>query len=350
MNRSTIRLTPASRLVRFAMVCVCFSICATFSVRTYAALVITPTFTANFNANFGANAAAAQASWIAAANIFSTNFNDNIHVNINVDAVAGTGVFGQSSTFLNSFSYATLRAAVVADAKTADDATSVGAGGSVTVADPIAANPHTWWVSTAQAKALGLVADNLNNDGTTTFGAGNPFTFNTTNNGPIAAGTYDFRGVAAHEITEVMARLGLSGGTIGNNVNSYSLIDDFAYTAPGTKSPTKSDNGGVGQSFSINNGTTLLKVWNNAFQYGLDTRDWAPAPSPGQPNQGGDGSPDSFNQYSSSGVVNNVTNVDLRLIDVIGYDRVAVPEPSTIALGVLGLVGLVGFSRRAKLK
>ena len=339
MQRSTLRLVPAPRLVSFAMLFGCFSFCAMFSARTYAALVITPTFTANFVTNFGANAVPAENAWIAAANIYSTNFSDNIHVNITVDAVAGTGVFGQSSTFLNSVPYANLRAAVVADAKTADDALAISAGGSMTVADPIVA-AHTWWVTTAQAKALGLVADNLNNDGTTTFGAGNPFSFTE----PPAAGTYDFRGIAAHEIAEVMARLGLSGGTIGNNPNSYSLIDNFAYTAPGTKSPNKNDNGGVGQNFSIDNGTTLLKVWNNAVADGLDTRDWAP---PGA-GQGGDGSPDAFNQFSSSGVVNNVTNVDLRLMDVIGYDRVAVPEPSTIVLGVLSLVGLFGYTRRRR--
>src|SRR4051812_42726572 len=79
-----------------------------------AGLVITPTFTSNFNTNFGANALAAQNAWIAAANVFSSNFSDNIHVNIRVDAVAGTSIFGQSSTFLNSTSYANLRAKVVA--------------------------------------------------------------------------------------------------------------------------------------------------------------------------------------------------------------------------------------------
>src|SRR5262245_26239399 len=122
------------------------------------ALVITPTFTANFNANFGANAAAAQAAWISAANVFTTNFSDPIHVNVTVDAVAGTGVFGQSNLFLNSLSYATLRTRFVADATTPDDNTAIGAGGSISAADPVGAT-HTWWVARAEAKAIGLIAD-----------------------------------------------------------------------------------------------------------------------------------------------------------------------------------------------
>src|SRR5437870_8324905 len=93
-----------SRIAQMATVACAMAL----SAPAFAGMVITPTFTANFNANFGANAAAAQASWISAANVFTANFNDNIHINITVDAVAGTGVFGQSSTFLNSASYGTL--------------------------------------------------------------------------------------------------------------------------------------------------------------------------------------------------------------------------------------------------
>ena len=87
-------------------------------------LVVTPTFTDNFNTNFGANAAAAQAAWIAAAQVFTTNFADNIHINITVDAVAGTNVFGQSSTPLLSISYPNLLAKVRSDAKTQNDQTA----------------------------------------------------------------------------------------------------------------------------------------------------------------------------------------------------------------------------------
>jgi hypothetical protein len=266
-------------------------------------LVITPTFTANFNANFGANAAAAQAAWRAAASVFTSNFTDNIHVNIIVDAVAGTSVFGESNTSLLSIPYANLRALMVADATTPNDDIALGAGGSMTAADPTNGS-GTWWLTRAQAKALGLIADDQSNDGTTTFGAGNPFTFS----GAIAAGTYDFQGIVAHETSEVMGRLGLSGGSVGNTANSYSLIDNFSYTAAGHKGLV----GGPGNNFSIDNGTTLLKLWNDPTVNQLDSRDWAP------------GTNDSFNQFSDPGVVNPVSAVDLQLMDVIGYDLLPV--------------------------
>jgi hypothetical protein len=264
-------------------------------------LVITPTFTANFNTNFGANAAAAQAAWIAAAQVFTAHFADNIHVNITVDAVAGTNVFGESNTSLLSISYADLLARVIAEAKTQNDQIAIGPGGSMTAFDPTNGT-GTWWLTRSQAKALGHIPDDLSDDGTTTFGAGNPFTFS----GAIAAGTFDFRGIAAHEISEVMGRLGLSGGTVGTTANSFSLIDNFSYTGPGATGLR----GGPGNNFSMDNGTTLLKLWNDPTANGLDSRDWA------------QGTNDSFNQFSAPGVVNPVSFVDLQLVDVIGYDLV----------------------------
>src|SRR5690349_1764402 len=137
--RSTTAARAGSALVAAAIV---------VAPRSSAALTITPTFTAAFNSSFGANAIAAQNAWIAAANVFETNFSDDIHINITVNAVAGTSVFGQSSTFLNSVSYATLHSKVVADATTSDDATATGAGGSVAATDPLSGT-HTWWVTTS---------------------------------------------------------------------------------------------------------------------------------------------------------------------------------------------------------
>jgi hypothetical protein len=295
----------------------------------HSGLVIDGTFTAAFNSSFGANAVNAQNAWNQAVSIIEAEYSDPIHINITVNAVAGTGVFGQSSTFLDSTSYANLRSLVVADAKSDDDRTAVGAGCSVRVADHTG-GPGTWWVSRAEAKALGLIPDDLSTDGTVTFGAGNPFFFNHLS--PVA-GSYDLVGIMLHEISEVMGRLGISGGTIGAFSNSYSLIDDFSYTGPGAKGL---GNGG-GNNFSIDNGTSLLKLFNDAAANGLDSRDWA------------GGTNDAFNQFSDSGVTNSFSATDARLLDVLGYDLVqqqSVPEPGSLALVSIGLAGALWGRRR----
>ena len=259
-------------------------------------MIITPTFTSGFDANFGVNATAARAAWIAAAKVFTDAFSDPIHINITVDAVTNPKAFGESFPNFLSISYADLYNRVSAYASTQNDAVAISPGGSMSAADPT--NGHgTWQLTRPQAKALGFIPDDMSDDGGTTFGVNHPFTFS----GAIAPQTFDFQGVAAHEIAEVMGRIGLSGGN-----NTFSLIDNFSYTGPGMKGL----GGGAGNFFSIDNGVTLLKAFNNSAANHLDTRDWA------------GGTNDSFNQFSGPGVVNPVSAVDVQLMDVIGYGRV----------------------------
>jgi hypothetical protein len=298
------------------------------AVPAQAAMIITPTFTQAFINNFGANAGAAQNAWNAAAATIASNFSDNIHINITVDAQPGNAIFGFSDFIFGSVPYNTLHTAVVNDALTADDAVATGVGGSIPAVSPVGG--ATWLVARPQAKALGLLADDLNQDGITTFGAGNNFSFSGTPTG----GAFDFQGIALHEITEVMGRFGASGAG-----NQFTLIDEFSYLDVATRQLL-----GGPASFSIDNGTTLLKSFNNSALNGFDTRDWAPSA------QGGDGSPDAFNQFSSPNVINGLSAVDLRVMDVIGYDRVAaaptVPEPSTYILLVSALVPFAALLRR----
>lgn len=276
-------------------------------------MVITPTFTANFSTNFGANATAAMDAWVAAAKFFTDAFSDDIHVNITVDAITKPGAFGESFPGIKTIPYSDLFERVSASASTLNDVIATGPGGSMTPSDPTNGT-GTWALMRAQAKALGYIADDMADDGGTTFGVNNPFTFS----GQIVPGTFDFKGVAAHEISEVMGRTGLSGGS-----NRFSLIDLFAYTAPGARALS----GGAGNFFSIDNGTTLLKQFNDTTVDHLDSRDWQP------------GTNDSFNQFSNAGVQNPVSAVDFQVMDVIGYGK-ANPIGSLIET-----VGHIGFLR-----
>jgi len=291
-------------------------------------LVITPTYDASVDTNFGANAAAFKNAFAYAASQFSSRFSDDVHVNIQVDGAAGTSILGQSSTPLFNFGagsggYTTIQTALAADASSGDDNTATGAGGSATVADPAGGNA-TWWVTRAEEKALGLRADDASRDGTVTFGAGFAYTFDPNNR--AVAGQYDIIGVMMHEISEVMGRQGLSGSSF-SGATGYELFDAFSYQGAGSRGL----GGGAGNSFSIDNGTTLLKGFNGLA--GGDTRDWA------------SGTNDAFNAFSSSGVKNDFTPVDIRTLDVIGWDLTSqagsVPEPGTLVLFGAGIAGML---------
>jgi hypothetical protein len=251
--------------------------------------------------------AAMKAACTNAANQLTSRYSDPINVNIKVTASAGTSDFGSSTAFLNSVSsYNNLRAAFAADSKTADDATTVGNGGSLPAgADPIATT-HMYLVARAQAKALGLLADDMQNDGTFNFGGGQPWTYDPNNR--KVAGKFDFIGVAVHEFTEIMGRTSLMGDMLGTGTPNYVAFDLFHYTGAGTRGL----NSGPGRSFSFDNGTSLLIAFNDGGNGG-DLQDWAgPAPDP-------------FNAFGPPNEQDDLTPVDLQTMDVIGYDRITGP-------------------------
>src|SRR6266403_391072 len=221
--------------------------------------------------------------------------------NMNVTAVRGTKTLGGSNTMLTSVSsYAALRGAVSSDSKTADDATILGPGGSLPSTDPIGGS-HLYIVSTAEAKALGLAPDDFSNDGTFTFGGGFSYTYDPANR--AVSGKIDFIGVAMPEFSEIMGRIPLMGQNLFGQPD-YMLFDLFPYTGAGTRGL----NDGPGRFFSIDNGTTLLKAFNFPNGDGSDPQDWA------------SGTNDAFNAVANSSVENDLTPVDLRVMDVIGYD------------------------------
>ena len=236
-----------------------------------------------------------------AASQFTDNFTDSVNVNIKVTAVSGRMTLGSSNTSLVSVSsYAALRGAVSTDSTTADDATVLSAGGSLPSTDPIG-SAHMYLVTRAEAKALRLRADDFTIDGTFTFGGGFSYTYDPANR--AVSGKMDFIGVAMHEFSEIMGRIPLMGENLSGSPD-YMLMDLFHYTGAGVRGL----NNGAGRFFSINNGTTLLKAFNFPNGNGSDPQDWA------------SGTNDCFNAFASSSVKNDLTPVDLRVMDVIGYD------------------------------
>ncbi len=79
---------------------------------------------------------------------------------------------------------------------------------------------------------------------------------------------------------------------------------------------------------------TNLKVYNSSATGDLD--DWAPATN------------DAFNAFDATGVQNDISAVDVVVMDVIGYDPV--PEPATMLLISTGALGLFGYIRRQRMK
>jgi hypothetical protein len=249
-----------------------------------------------------------------AANLLTAQYSDPINVNIKVTASSGTSDFGSSTAFfLPVDTYNNLRAAFASDSKGADDATTVGAGGSLPAgADPIA-TAHQYDVTRAQRKALGLQSDDMQNDGTFNFGGGQPWTFDPNNRN--LAGKYDFIGVALHEYTEIMGRNSIMGDAqFDPTTPNYAAFDLFHYTAAGTRGL----NNGAGRFFSFNNGTSLLIEFNSAAANGGDLQDWkGPAADP-------------FNAFGPPNEQDDLTPVDLQVMDVIGFDRTA-SVPGTVA-------------------
>jgi len=263
-----------------------------------------------------ADAAAASAAFDYAAGQIMALYSDPVQINIILAATTDPTVLGQSNApLVGTFTYDQIRTLLIND-----NIAHPSPDGTTSTAALPAVNPYactTFLMARGLAKALGNIPSDTTNDGTFTFGTTFTYTYDPANR--AVPGSFDFIGVAFHEITELMGRVARLNQT-GNCNRPY---DVFRFLGAGTQSLIFTDSNVF---FSVDGGTTNLKDFN-ANGNGGDLGDWA------------SGSNDAFNAFSSSGVENDLTPVDVRVMDVIGWDLVPAdlsitktdsPDPVTV--------------------
>jgi hypothetical protein len=286
---------------------------------SFGGLVITPTYAANINAD--ANATTIKNTIQSAINEYQSRFSDPVAVNITFQEGGG---LGSSSTAILQVSYSSLRAAMVADATSSEDATAL-AHLLVQAASPVDGN-NSMWVSTANARALGLAAA-VAVDGTITL---NTSIMNLSR--PMTDLTkFDLKSVAMHEIDEV---LGMGSGL--NLPAAFPRLsrpqDLFRYDGAGARSYVASATDASATSFFSIDGTTHLARFSQ--DSGGDYGDWFST---------GAHAPQVQDAFALQGNAPDL-GVEVTGLDVQGYTLV--PEPAGVVTALLGVVGVAACSRR----
>jgi hypothetical protein len=317
-------------------------------------MTIIPTFSSSITSR--SNASTIENAFNAAAKQFDTDFANPAVVRITVSwgsvggQSLGAGDIGSSIDNLSgpySFTAVTNDLKAVAKANPTNTVLATAAA-DLPKTDPTKKNAYE--VPYAEAKAMGLLPPTLGmTDGYIGFSSTANFDFNPV--GGISTGAYDFEGLAAHEIEEVMGRttgLESSSASWGTPFDLYRYssvgVSNFSYTSKGY--------------FSIDGGHTDLGDFNNTGAG--DRSDWLSST----------GMTDLQSAYLSTGVAYGLSKSDLTALDALGWGAFGasglssagpselfikgaaggVPEPSTwaVLLTGLGLVGVAARRRRAQ--
>jgi hypothetical protein len=295
---------------------------------TYANLTIIPTFDSSITGD--PNAAAIEGTINSAISEYEMRFADPITVNIKFSSM--TSGLGSSSTFFATVSYTSYYNALLADAKTADDATALASLLPAGSNNPVTGTANIN-VKTANLRAVGINVNPPAGQPDGFIGLNTHITFP---GSPGSSLTFSLKATAQHEIDEV---LGL-GSALPNPLSASPFPQDlFRYDAIGNRSFTTDSSAKA--YFSINK-TTLLAQFDNQNDGG-DFGDWQSNPLP-------PGVAPKVQDAFATPLAQPALGVELTALDVIGYDLItqSVPEPSSLALLGAGILVVAGYERRRR--
>lgn len=254
-----------------------------------------------------ANWSAVESAVVQAAKVYTSAFSNHAVLNIAVGygevagSALGAGALGESESNGYITSYAT-----VVNALASRDSSLVQSGQMARDALSALQGLHgeSFFVTSAQAKVMGLATPTSSGiDGYIGLNTSSQMFFPAAG-GTLRASQYDAVGVAAHEISEVMGRIGMEGASLGSHADIYTPLDIFRYS--GAHAPDLNPSAGY---FSTNDGLSVLNAYNNPANHG-DAADWASS-SANRIN--------AFDAFSNPGVIDQLAPADLLELAVLGF-------------------------------
>jgi hypothetical protein len=199
----------------------------------------------------------------------------------------------------------------------------------------------TMQVTTANAKALGLLNNYAGSDATINFNSLTTWDFNHGNS--IASGAYDFVGVAAHEIGHVLgfysgvdATINANGLKDDSQLNNVEVLDLFRYSDASKNLGVIDATGSTTDKyFSLNKGATKIASFSQGVPYdGRQAGHWADNQNLGI-----------MDPTTGNGELVQIVENDKRAFDAIGWTRANsqnAPEPENF----VGTLIFVAFGVR----